>query len=282
MLCVWNKGTLIVDNGNLAAGALAGNGTLSLTSATGLVNLALGSAGSGTYSGNLADSGTTALALLKTGAGAQTLSGNNTYSGGTTVQAGALLATNTSGSATGSGSVVVQSGATLGGNGTVGASGQTVTIQSNGILSPGSSPGVLSVLGDLALDTGALLTFELDDPGNLSLVSDRVDVSGTLSLVDGVLMDVTIDEDYTPQVGDHWTLFEYAALSGNATDITLRNVTSSVGSALEASLSADSGNLVMTITAVPEPSTLAMLAGSGAMAAWALLRRRKKTQSRTQ
>ncbi|MFO0852206.1 MAG: autotransporter-associated beta strand repeat-containing protein [Gemmataceae bacterium] len=57
--------------------------------------------------------------LVKVGAGTLTLSGANTYTGGTTVSAGTLLVTGQTGSAsgTGTGAVVVGPGGTLGGTG---------------------------------------------------------------------------------------------------------------------------------------------------------------------
>jgi len=58
---------------------------------------------------------TSGLTVSKLGSGTTSLVGENTYSGGTTVSAGRLLANNTAGSALGTGPVTVHSGATLGG-----------------------------------------------------------------------------------------------------------------------------------------------------------------------
>jgi autotransporter-associated beta strand protein len=57
--------------------------------------------------------------LEKQGAGTLTLTGNNTFTGGTTVSTGTLLVNNTGGSGTGSGSLLVSAGATLGGSGEI-------------------------------------------------------------------------------------------------------------------------------------------------------------------
>ena len=56
--------------------------------------------------------------LVKSGTGTLQLTGPNTYTGGTTVNAGALIADNTSDSATGTGAVQVNAG-TLGGDGII-------------------------------------------------------------------------------------------------------------------------------------------------------------------
>lgn len=76
--------------------------------------------------------------LEKTGGGALTLSGTNSYLGTTTVTAGSLNITGDSSAATGA--VVVASAATLGGNGNIGGN---VTIQSGGhhALAVAATPG---------------------------------------------------------------------------------------------------------------------------------------------
>jgi len=60
------------------------------------------------------------VALTKIGSGTFTLTGTNSYSGGTTVSNGTLLVNNTGSSATGTGAVTVVNGATLSGSGIVG------------------------------------------------------------------------------------------------------------------------------------------------------------------
>jgi fibronectin-binding autotransporter adhesin len=73
-----------------------------------------------TQSGQVGDGGG-GYALTKAGAGVLALPNatGNTYSGGTTVNAGTLLISNSSNSATGSGQVTVNAGATLAGTGTI-------------------------------------------------------------------------------------------------------------------------------------------------------------------
>ncbi len=256
-LQVWQTGTLYVNGGTLSAGALTGNGTIHVSGPSGSAGLILGSTVNSTFSGTLAD-GSTPASLLKVGAGAQTLSGNNTYSGGTTVQAGSLLATNTKGSATGLGDVDVQGGAILGGNGTIGASGSTVTIQNNGTLAPGMSPGTLHIAGDLDLEAGAILAFELNDPDSTTLASDKLLVAETFSTEPGVLMDLALQNGYTPELGDAWTVVEYANFSGNASDVTVRSTLADPD--LSYNLAVVGNSLVLSV--VPEPATIATI-GSG-------------------
>ena len=75
--------------------------------------------------------------LVKTGAGTLLLSGNNSYSGTTAINSGALLVNGSQLSS----ATTVNSGGTLGGNGTLGA----VTITSGGAIAPGTGDS-LSIL----------------------------------------------------------------------------------------------------------------------------------------
>jgi autotransporter-associated beta strand protein len=88
--------------------------------------------------------------LTKIGVGTLTLSASSSYSGATAVNAGTLLV---NGSIANS-AVTVNSGALLAGPGTVGST----TINSGGMFAPGptSTPGSMTVQGNLAFQSGAL------------------------------------------------------------------------------------------------------------------------------
>ena len=79
------------------------------------------------------------------------LTGNNTYSGGTTVQSGSVFANNTAGSALGSGAVTVNNQGTLAGNGAVIA---PVTVSAGGTIAPGSASGTIGNLAVSSLTNG--------------------------------------------------------------------------------------------------------------------------------
>jgi len=102
----------------LTTGSIEGDGLVFL----GSVNLTVGTNNlSTTFSGRLQDGGINHRmggSLAKTGTGTLTLSGANTYTGGTTVSAGTLLVSNKTGSGTGTGAVAVNAG-TLGGSGII-------------------------------------------------------------------------------------------------------------------------------------------------------------------
>lgn len=99
-------GTITVNGGPLTFTAATFN-----TAAGTTKTLTLQGTGNGTISGVITNGAATALAVTKSGAGAWTLSGNNTYSGLTTVSAGALTLSGDNSSM--SGGLSVSGGATL-------------------------------------------------------------------------------------------------------------------------------------------------------------------------
>lgn len=156
-----NRSSLTVGSGSTVAfveaspnlDALNGGGTVSAGYfGNSTINLGLAN-GSGNFSGVLQDntgvSGT--LALAKNGTGTQTLSGTNTYTGATTVNAGTLVV---NGSITGN--TTVNSGGTLAGTGTVG----TVNVTSGGTVLPGTT-GTLGVLTGSTVSLAGGATFSL-------------------------------------------------------------------------------------------------------------------------
>ena len=108
-----------LDGGTIQYAATSTNGSTDISTKP----LIFGAGGATIHTGGnnvtLANSigGSGAGGLTKAGAGILTLGGANLYSGGTTINAGTLLATNTTGSATGAGAITVNAGATLGGTG---------------------------------------------------------------------------------------------------------------------------------------------------------------------
>jgi autotransporter-associated beta strand protein len=110
--------------------------------------------------------------LVKTGSGTLTLSGINSYTGPTIVDAGALIV---DGSIAPSSLTTVQAGALLGGSGTVGST----TVAGGGTFAPGPSgaPGTMTVAGNLAFQSGALYLVQVNPT-----TSTTTNVSGTATL----------------------------------------------------------------------------------------------------
>jgi len=180
--------TATAGNIVLNGGALSASATMTLSANRGI---ALGkAAGSGTgnidvatsvtltYGGIVADNGTGADSLEKTGAGTLTFTGANTYSGNTTIGTG-TLALGAGGSVDNSAKITVVAGATYNVSAVTGGyqlkSGQTLegggtvtgntTINSGAILAPGTGVNheaeKLSFSGNLNLAAGSTLQMEV-------------------------------------------------------------------------------------------------------------------------
>ncbi len=125
-----------------------------------------------TFAGTLKADGVNTF--TKIGTGRWTLTSANTYSGGTIINGGIILANNTSGSATGSAAVTVNANGALGGTGSVSGA---VTVNSGGAISPGSNGvGTVTFTGGLTLNSGAILNCEIGS------TNDKVAVTGALAL----------------------------------------------------------------------------------------------------
>ncbi|WP_158228728.1 autotransporter domain-containing protein [Bradyrhizobium sp. Y36] len=188
------SGGTFVNGGTLA---LSGAGTLGAAGATTTVNSggtldlggttqtqgAVGLSGGTIRNGNLNApitsiggvlNGIGGTASLTTTAGFTMLLGNNGYTGATTVNGGVL---DVEGTITGTSSVTVNAGGALMGAGTIDP--LLVTIAGGGTFAPGNgTPGsVTSVVGDLALQSGAIYQVQVN-PSTASSAS----VSGTATL----------------------------------------------------------------------------------------------------
>jgi autotransporter-associated beta strand protein len=156
-------------NGGVTIGSLAGAGLVGLGSNT----LTVGANNQSTdFSGIIQNTGLAgggAAGLIKTGTGALTLSGTNTYTGATVVNAGTL---NVNGSIATSSAVTVNNGI-LGGNGTV----ANAVINSGGALAPGNSIGTITVNGNLTFNSGSNYNVEVSPSA-----ADRTNVTGTATL----------------------------------------------------------------------------------------------------
>jgi autotransporter-associated beta strand protein len=144
----------------VAAGRLVGT-TASLQGAiTNNAAVTFDQATNGTYSGEMSGSG----ALTKSGSGAVTVTGDNSYAGGTTVNAGSLVATTDTALGSGDvaineGSVLATDGVTLSNDFTIGSTATAVTNSftvsynfgtTSGTASPSSSDAVGFTIGDVS------------------------------------------------------------------------------------------------------------------------------------
>lgn len=179
------------------------------------------------------DVGLAALSVTKVNGSTWILSGNNTYSGGTTVDNGTLLINNTAGSGTGTGNVQVNGG-TLGGDGSISGAviiGDT-TGSADAILAPGNSIETIDT-GDLTFASDGSYSVEVD--GTL-VTADQTNVTGTVTidaaatlavsvtgtLVDGQQYTIIANDDVDAVTGTFAGLAEGATVGTfGAIDLTI-------------------------------------------------------------
>jgi autotransporter-associated beta strand protein len=227
------------------------------------------------FTGRIVNTGTNFQApLTKTGLGTVVFSGSNTYGGATTVAAGKLLV---NGQITNS-AVSVTNGGSLGGSGTILTA---VTIGAGALLSPGNSPGLLSV-GSLSLDAGSTTLMEIDalargtgfDAVN---VTSGLTYGGTLQLAfSNTFADNTTFNLFNLTTGTPLGGLSSIVATGNYGSLTFTN-NAGVWSSGPTSVSGQTmtfteanGNLVI----VPEPQAALLALLGVATIGWAARRRR--------
>lgn len=235
--------------------------------------------GANEIQGVIADglSGTMSTNVLKTGAGAWMLSGNNTYTGTTSVSGGTLLV---NGRISSNAAVTVQN-SNLGGSGSI--QGNT-TIATGGRLAPGNSAGILSFDKNLTFSTGNNgITWELNDntstnSANPNAVFDSIVLGGDLiiNVPTGLNLDfdnptgVRWSDDFwnTSRIGiDGWLLFDVAGTTSGFANLRIANAnwadstgalfnSMRSGASFGTALVGQDVYLTYTASAIPEPNSL--------------------------
>lgn len=189
-------------------GSIEGAGTILLSGA----ELATGSRNTNdTISGPIIDITSYGLGgkLTKVGTGTLTLSGTNTYTGLTTVNAGTVIVNGSN-----VGGAVVNSGGTLGGLGTIAGN---VTVNSGGVFAPGASSGIITI-GSLTMNGGTTLQMELGG-AVAGTQYDRVVSTGAFSLAGNLT--VSLINGFTPTAGQSFDLLNWGSLSGTFSTLSL-------------------------------------------------------------
>ena len=272
-------GTSVIANGNLSSGAY-----LALPATTLTVNQTADT----TFAGTLVNAQTEynktgantqgALSLTKTGGATLTLTGANTYTGGTNVNAGTLVINGNQSGATGA--VTVAGGATLKGAGTVGGA---TTI--NGTHAPGvlGTPGQQTFYSTLNYGAGSIFEWDLNASASNTGTSNQgtygqVVANGTVSgtSVFNVVLGSNSFSDAFWDTNKTWSnIFAGTSAPANLASIFTTfggtNVASDGTVAGQGAFTFNGSN-TLTWTAVPEPTTAlaGLLLGAG------LLRRRRK------
>jgi T5SS/PEP-CTERM-associated repeat protein/autotransporter-associated beta strand protein len=233
------------------------------TPSTLTVNQAIDTTFGGQLNGN--------LSLTKLGGGTLTLAGENTLSGLTSVSGGTLAVNGSI-----AGDVAVGPGGLLRGTGTFGS----ITVAEGGIFSPGNSPGLATVLGDLTLSHGA--TYLVDLFGTTAGTQyDQTKILGSLTLDDPIL---ALKLGFTPAPGDAFTLFslgETGGLFGTFDGLAEGSIFGVDSQSFRITYHGGTGNdVVLTFAsgaAVPEPASwILLLSGLGLP----VLRARRSRQRR--
>ncbi len=199
------------------AGTLYLGGTISAGStATGARTLTLRGNGNFVLSGSIQNGSASALGLLKTNSGTLTLSGVQSYTGGTTNATGTMLLNGSL-----AGSLVINNGV-VAGVGSVAGDG----ILGGGQLSPGTatvnSIGTLSFGGNLTLVSGTRTYLEL----NAALqTNDLLRVTGSLTC-GGNLYVANLQGTFNP--GQTYKIFDAGRYSGTFSTLTLPSLSTNL------------------------------------------------------
>jgi autotransporter-associated beta strand protein len=193
--------------------------------------------------------------FTKLGTGMLTLTGNNSYTGGTEIDGGTLVGE--SASPFGDGDVLV-AGGTLAGNATVRGS-LSVT---SGTVSPGDVTGTLSVDGNYTQGSAGILNLVIGGTGK-GTTYDVLSVHGGVSL--GGTIRVSLANGFVPMVGQTYDLLDFSHLSSTGYSF---DFSQTPNIAWNTTNFATTGAIV--VTAVPEPASCSVLLVGAAL----LIRRR--------
>ncbi|HEY3864008.1 MAG TPA: autotransporter-associated beta strand repeat-containing protein [Verrucomicrobiae bacterium] len=223
--------------------ALTGGGTFE-GGYFGVSTVAIGAAGgSGVFNGTFQDDAASALAIVKTGAGIEILSGYNNHSGGTAVHGGTLVVNGTIRQG-----VVTVSGGMLSGAGRIGGA---VSIGQNGTLAPGAPLGILTMSNSLRLAGNTIMALNSNANSQVAGLSS-ITYGGTLTVTN-------LGGPLSP--GQAFTLFSAASESGNFTAIS-----GGAGPGLGFSFNPSNGVLSVTSLLPVSPTNITISAHSGAAA----------------
>ncbi len=234
-----NNGTVTISGAGSfgifgpTAGSFTNSGVINLTGSS--ANPIYGAAHSGhtfTNQGTLnKQAGSAAIQTIGAGLGGSPLAVSNAVGGAIDVASG-TLAVDGGSSFTQSGTIQISSGTifqrtggftntgTLQGSGTINLGGATLT--NSGTIRPGTSPGLLTITGNLTLTGSSVLDFEL---GGLARGTqyDAIDVSGNVILAGTA--NITHFGGFTPVNGNSFQLINCAAgptcMSGNFGTVNL-------------------------------------------------------------
>lgn len=207
-------------------------------------------------------------------AGAAILTAPNTYTGGTVVFGGTLLANNSSGSATGPGAVLVTNLGTLSGTGTVAG---PVTAMTSGAIAPGISAGTLTLQNGFDASAGGTYVWELaanstSGPGVnydvLAVTGGNVVLGGTSKLALSFTGAATAPDAANPfwQSARSWTVLTVGDGAANPGLTAFASITNSYAAGSFTNYADATGNIVLAFapsSLPPQPEISPNVAGAG-------------------
>lgn len=137
----------------------------------------------------------------------------------------------------------------------------------NGGYSPGDSPALVTVAGDLTFGSTNDLFMEIGGLGR-GTDYDALVVSGLLTFGGELIIEFL--GDFTANLGDSFDLFDWGTSTGDFSSLDLPEL----GEGLTWDVSQIYTTGTLSVTAIPEPSTYAAFAGVAALG-WVIVRRRK-------
>ena len=154
---------------------------------------------------------TGSTSVFHSGSGQTALTAHHTYTGLTQITGGALLVNGSIASPL----TTIGAGGTLGGTGTVGGN-----LVSHGTISPGTSPGTLTIGGDVTLASDGALRMEI--AGRNAGEFDVLSVGGELTL--GGTLEIDFLNGFLPEAGDVFDFITHGGLAGQFDGFTVGGV----------------------------------------------------------
>jgi len=114
------------------------------------------------------------------------------------------------------GSFLNNQGGIIKGNGTIDLSSPTI-VENSGIVSPGMSPGELSITGDAVQNADGTLEIEIGGPDNGDF--DRLNISGNATM--GGTLNVSLINSYDPAVSTVFRILNYGSYNGTYGTVNL-------------------------------------------------------------
>lgn len=148
------------------------------------------------------------------------------------------------------------------------------SVENNGIISPGNSPGILEIYGDLTLGSDSLLRFQLGGTTqgteyDYLYVSEKAILDGALEVY---LYDLGSGLFYDPKIGDAFTIL--LAGGGFGSTNFSNYVLPDLAGGKKWFVDYNNDNVTLHVNAVPVPSAILLL-GSGILGLAAISRRKK-------